>query len=92
MSEAEDKLREQQLRGEEAARLKDNALLKEVFDGLKADCVHRWINTPIDAVDMREDAWKMHKAIELLQGKLVTSVANGEFARKQLQQQKEKDA
>jgi len=82
-------LREQQLRGEEARRLQDNAFLKEALAGLKAECVRNWVNTPIDGGDRREDAWRMHKAIEALESKIVSAVRTGEFARKQIVQSKE---
>lgn len=86
-----DKNREQAARGEEAARILHSPLLKEFFSDLRSDCVRNWENSAIDDVPTREDAWKMHKAIGLLEQKLKAAIATGDYARKELlKEEKEK--
>jgi len=83
--------REQVARGEEAARVLNSPLLKEFFADMRSDCVRNWEHSAIDDVATREDAWKMHKAVSLLEQKLKTAIANGEHARKELlKEEKEK--
>lgn len=77
-------LREQRARGDEAARILGSPLLKQFFADLRDDCIRNWENTAIDATDMREDAWKMNKAIGLLQQKLKSAMATGKHAHKLL--------
>lgn len=90
--ERETKLQEQVTRGGEAQAIAASPLLRQFFAELKADCVKSWQNTRIDDAATREDAWRMHKALELLEQKLTTAVAIGNHARKELQTlEKEKE-
>jgi hypothetical protein len=66
-------------RGASAQRLLDDPLLLEVFDEIRADLLHEWENTPENAIERREAAWRGIKGMERLKSKLRSIVDNAKI-------------
>ncbi len=78
------KLAEQQARGDHAARLRDDPLIKEFFEKVEAVVFETIKSSAPDQNDLRERAYYQLEAIENLKLCFQKTVNDGEFAAKEL--------
>lgn len=79
-----DKLREDTVRGDEAARILGKGPVRDALDQMREEVDRAWKESGIEDTDIQRNAKLMYHAIERFEACLRTTIANGEFARKEL--------
>lgn len=82
MNEA--KARERQARGERAAALLRNELLKDAFEYLEDQFIDAWKNSPVSDTDSRERLYLLCQNLSALKGYLEGVVNDGKLAKSAL--------
>ena len=70
-------------RARNAAALKENPLLQEIFEQVKAEAVQAWLSTAAqEGKEAREFAWLLHKAINRIETVIQGAIDDGVIAAK----------
>jgi hypothetical protein len=70
-------------RANDAKALKDNPLLVEIIEQMKAEAVLAWISTPAQGGEQaREFAWMLHKAVGRFESVIQGAIDDGLIAAK----------
>lgn len=85
------KLAEQQARGERARQILEDPVVKGFFAQAEEETMAAWRHSAVDETELREDAWRMYQALQRLRRCFEATIANGEFARKELLAKRESD-
>lgn len=68
-------------KGEQAERLMENPVLVEALDKLEGEYLKAWRDSPLNAVEMRETAFVMVRAVDRLRQQLNEFATNGKIER-----------
>jgi len=71
-------------RAKEASAVLDNELYKEAFAKLEAEYVGVWKNSPDDAYDLRDEAYRALKNLDRTRQHLENVINTGKMANKEL--------
>jgi hypothetical protein len=81
-----DDLATEQERGRQAEALLAHPVLREMFENVRAEARAAWEGSAPDAVQEREDAYQLMRALELLERRLKTTSQNGKLAERTVKQ------
>lgn len=81
---------EQQLRGEHARVLLENAMLKEALDAIEAEVVQQWGECPARDKDGKEALWQLYKTLQKFRNLLTGYVETGRIASEKMRHIEEK--
>ena len=73
-------------RGDAAARVMAEPVVKEALAAIKAEIVEMWSNTPPKDTEGREWIWRHHKVAEKFEALLKAYVETGKFERGLIEQ------
>lgn len=68
-------------RGDRAAELLENDILKDALDAIERDCVETWENCPARDAEGKEMAWQLYKTSKKLRAVLLGYVETGKIAK-----------
>lgn len=71
-------------RGDNAARILAEPVVKEALESMKAEIIRAWSETPARDAEAREWVWRQYKAVEKFEGLLKGYMETGKFERKAL--------
>ncbi len=81
-----DKLEDEINRGQKAAQILAEPLVKEAFDVLKQECYDQWAKSPARDAEGREKLWLMLKSAERVEAHLRSLLETGKLAEATLRQ------
>ena len=73
-------------RGDKAAELLDNELLRQALDAIEAEVVQQWGQCPARDKDGKEMLWQLYKTSQKFRALLLGYVETGKFAAEKLRQ------
>jgi|TARA_R100000664_G_C2715805_1_gene110965 hypothetical protein len=77
-------LDEERSRGSQAELLRNNPLLKYIFEQLRNSYITDWSGADLDDVDKREHAFYLLRALTEIEGQIDSIIASGNFAKEQI--------
>ncbi len=77
-------LDEDKIKGELAETLRNNPLLKEIFDVMKESYITDWSQTELNDVDSREHAFYLLRALTEIEDKIESIISSGKVSTKQI--------
>jgi hypothetical protein len=75
----------EELRGRNAKDLLDNKVLREALELVKKEVFNCWLQTPTQAVEEREAAWRMYRSAEMFESVLLGYIQSGHIARREIE-------
>ena len=70
--------------GSQAELLRNNPLLKYIFEQLRNSYITDWSGADLDDVDKREHAFYLLRALTEIEGQIDSIIASGNFAKEQI--------
>ena len=77
-------LEEERIKGQLAESLRNNSLLKEIFEQLKESYITDWSQTDLNDVDAREHSFYLLRVLSDIETQIESHISTGKIATKQI--------
>lgn len=68
-------------RGDEAARVLEEKVVREALEAIRDEIISQWANTPARDTEGREWVWRHYKVVEKFEGMLRGYIESGRMAK-----------